>query len=320
MLRSIGSSVEARGATIISHVGRLAEVRDSDAWRRADVLLAADTLCEREDIVAAPGLRAIVTPALGVDGFDEKAASAAGVLVVNGQVAENYESMAEATILLALACLYDLPGQQRRLLSSDGFGSTEPTGRMLKKRTVGIIGFGNVAQAVVRRLQGWDVNVLIYSRRAQEPNSHGEFVSLNNLLSNSDVVMVLCSLNPESWHMLNAKSLSLLQRGAVLVNTARGGVIDEAALIELSRNGHFSYVGLDVFEEEPLPFDSALRQLGRTILTPHAIGHTTEALAAIRERAVDNLVEILQGHANMPVRNPEVLDRWRLRWNGKDLI
>jgi phosphoglycerate dehydrogenase-like enzyme len=324
MLRAIGAALESRGTATDTHIGRLADARDTPVWRRADVLLAADTTCVRDDIAAAPRLRAIVTPVLGVDGFDVPAATAAGVLVVNGQVCENYESMAESTILLALACLYDLPRQQIGSMGSDASGTTRPQGRMLKKKTVGIIGYGNVARAVIARLHGWAVDIVVYSRHCDPqgdgPADRPRFVTLDELLRRSDVVMVLCSLNEESRHLLDASRLGSLKRGAVLVNTARGGIVDEQALVRLARSGHISHLGLDVFEQEPLPADSDLCRLSNAILTPHAIGHTVEALAAIHEQAIDNVLEILRGHAQMPVRNPQILADWRVKWDGKSLL
>jgi D-3-phosphoglycerate dehydrogenase len=132
----------------------------------------------------------------------------------------------------------------------------------------------------------------------------------------SDVVCVLASLNAETRGMLGLARLRLMKPDAVLLNTARGGIIDEHALVEIARERPGLRVALDTFAQEPLPADSPLRTLPNAILTPHAIGHTQESLAALTPAAVENVSRVLAGQLPLFVRNPDVIPEWKRRWGA----
>jgi phosphoglycerate dehydrogenase-like enzyme len=186
---------------------------------------------------------------------------------------------------------------------------------MLGKKTVGMLGFGQIARAMVARLVGWNVYILAHSRRVHtDAPSNVTWVGLDQLLTESDVVCVLASLNTETEGLLNAERLRLLKQGALLVNTARGAIIKETALYEFALQRPDIRLALDTFATEPLPLDSPLRALPNAILTPHTVGHTQESLAAIPTTAVENLSRILSGEPPLYLCNPEVLARWRSRW------
>jgi phosphoglycerate dehydrogenase-like enzyme len=127
-------------------------------------------------------------------------------------------------------------------------------------------------------------------------------------------VCVLSALNDESRNLLNADRLLLLKKDAVLVNTARGAIIDEAALYETAIQRPDLRLALDTFTTEPLPPQSPLRDLPNTILTPHMLGHTQESLAALPDIAIENVQRILAGHLPVYVCNPDVVTRWQTRW------
>jgi phosphoglycerate dehydrogenase-like enzyme len=320
LLTAIVERVTSRGAEVRFHIGALADLRQSAIVKSADVLVVADSECTEDDIAGAQRLRAIVSPVLGVEGIDERAATDSTVLVVRGHVPENYESMAEATIMLLLAALYDLP----RKISDFASGVTRPKAelrsRMLKGKTIGIVGFGNVSRALIGRLAGWNVEVLVHTRGIGMACPGIQFVSLPELLRRSDAIALLCNLNDHSRKLLNTASLSQVKKGAVIVNTARGGLIDERALVESVRTGAIGYVALDVFEKEPVGADSPLRDLGDAILTAHCVGHTIESIEAIRATAVSNVMEVLRGRAPLPVRNPQILTQWTQKWRGSCLV
>ena len=199
-----------------------------------DILVAASSFtCSRELMMSADGLRGIVSPTTGIEGFDLTAATELGILVANGKTRENVESMAEATILLILAALYDLRGAEA-VLRQNRPRPRQTTARMLGGKTVGMIGFGRVAQAVATRLAGWNVAIQVHTRRPSANFGGVSFVGLDDVLRSSDVVCVLATLNSESEGLLNAERLALFKHGAALINTARGAIIDEAALIELA--------------------------------------------------------------------------------------
>lgn len=275
-----------------------------DALGRIKVLVSVAYPCAATEMNALPALRGIVSPALGYEWIDVDEASRRGIAVVNGEVAENRESMAEATVLMLLALLYRLPDTEASLRHG---GDPLTTGRrMLKGLTVGIIGHGGIARGVINRLAAWGCHFLIHSR-SQGGAANGEFVALERLLRESDVVVVLTSLDAETRHLLDRERLAEMKPGALLVNTARGGIIDEAALVDALRSGAIGGAALDVFEVEPLGPDSPLRELPRVILTGHCIGHTESSASAISRKAVANALTLLEGDLPESCRNREAL-------------
>jgi phosphoglycerate dehydrogenase-like enzyme len=282
----------------------------------AGVLVAGSSFpCTRELMVRAPRLRALVSPFIGTEGFDEAAATALGIIVANGQVAENFLSMAESTILLILASLYSLHWWEQQLRDNLPHPARVP-GRMLHGRTLGMIGFGHIARAMAHRLRAWEVRLQTCVPRLRFPLPKGVArVELDELLQTSDVVCVLASLNAQTYGMLDLNRLRLMKPDAVLINTARGGIIDEPALAQIARERPGLSLALDTFAEEPLPIESPLRILPNVILTPHAIGHTQESLAALPPAAIENVSRVLRGELPLYVRNPGVIPEWTRRWS-----
>jgi D-3-phosphoglycerate dehydrogenase len=262
---------------------------------------------------SAPRLRAVISPITGIDIIDVEAATELGIIVANGHIPENTESMAEATILMVLAALYDLHGTEAVLRHNLPRPPREKA-RMLQRKTVGIIGFGQIAQAVVARLAGWNVTIQAHARRAREDTDTVRFVGLEELLATSDIVCVLTNLNSGSQGLLNAQRLRLLKQGAVLVNTARGAIIDEDALIEVARERPDLLLALDTFTVEPLPADSPLRGIPNAILTPHMVGHTQESADALPDAAIENTRRILAGDLPLYLCNADVVTRWQSKW------
>lgn len=283
----------------------------------ADILVAASSFpCTRALMASAARLRAIVSPTTGIEGFDLVAASELGILVANGQTRENVESMAEATIMLILASLYDLHGSEA-VLREGRRRPAEVKARMLGGKTVGMIGFGRMARAVAARLAGWNVSLQAYVRRVPADAGDVQFVGLDELLRTSDVVCVLATLNRDSEGLLNAERLALLKPEAVLINTARGAIIDEDALYTLAKARPDLRLALDVFTTEPLPTDSKLRDLPNAILTPHMAGQSREAYSALPGTAVANVRLLLAGQVPHHVCNPDAVPRWRTRWSNR---
>jgi D-3-phosphoglycerate dehydrogenase len=235
------------------------------------------------------------------------------ILVVNGQTNENVESMAEATIMLILASLYDLHGSEAVMRESRS-RPEQVNARMLGGKIVGMIGFGRIARAITARLAAWNVTIQAYTRRTPDEPGNVRFVELDDLLRTSDVVCVLATLNSATEGLLNAERLALLKPGAVLINTARGAIIDEPALYELARERPDLRLGLDAFVTEPLPPDDKLRELPNAILTPHMVGQSREAYTALPGTAVENVRRLLAGQVPRYVCNPDVIPRWRTRW------
>jgi D-3-phosphoglycerate dehydrogenase len=265
-----------------------------------------------EEIARLPRLRALVSPVTGVEAFDRGAASEAGVMICNGQCRENVESLAEATILLTLAALYDLPATQAVLRDDWRRRPFPPRARMLAGKTVGLVGYGAAGQAVARRLRPWRVRICAAARRPMSARGI-DLMQLPELMQRSDVVMVLASASPENRHMIGEGMLRSMKTGAVLVNTGRGELIDEAALVRVSQARPDLRFALDVFETEPLPAEASVRGLSGAILTPHMVAHTAETLEALPGLAVSNIAAVLAGRRPPGLRNPEVLEGARAR-------
>jgi glyoxylate/hydroxypyruvate/2-ketogluconate reductase len=164
--------------------------------------------------------------------------------------------------------------------------------RMLKGKTIGIIGFGNIARALTVRLAGWGVKILVTSRG--DAAGIGQ-CDLDTLLRESDIVVPLVPLTEETRVMLSRDRLLLMKKGAILVNLSRGAVVDEQALTDPEIVDHLGGIALDVFEIEPLPAKSPLRQHPKAILTNHDIAHTYENLQALLDTAVKNVLAAIAG-------------------------
>jgi len=275
-----------------------------------EILMCLLVPCGLREMDTMPRLRGIVSPILGYEWIDVAEATRRGIPVVNGEVPENRESMAEATIMLLLTLLYRLHDTEARLRAS--LPGPEPRRRMVKGRTIGIIGSGGIARQIIRRLEPWEAVLQVHTRVASPDLPGVRLVDLDQLLSTSDVVIVMTSLDAGSRHLLDAERLRRLKPGALLINTARGGLIEENSLVEALKSGHIAAAALDVFEVEPLPASHPLRELPNVILTPHAVGHTVEMHAAISRTAVDNVLHLVRGKLPDSCRNREVEKRWVL--------
>jgi D-3-phosphoglycerate dehydrogenase len=316
MFDTIEPMLAAAGHQVVSYRTRAAFMADPSALAEADVLLAAGQMpCTRAMMQSAPRLRAVISPFTGTEGFDEAAATDLGILIANGQTPENSESMAEATVLLMLASLYDLHGSEAVLRGSIP-RPAHSRAFMLRGKTIGLIGYGKIARAMTVRLAAWGVRLLAWSRRPDPAAAGVEWVGLDDLLGQSDVVCVLLTLNPGTHGLLNDERLRLMKPDVVLVNTARGGIIDEAALVAMAGERPTMRIALDTFATEPLPADSPLRSLPNTILTPHMLGHTVESHAVLPGVAVEAVARIVAGEPPLYVRNPSVIPQWRQRWTA----
>jgi D-3-phosphoglycerate dehydrogenase len=171
-------------------------------------------------------------------------------------------------------------------------------GRSLHGKTLGVAGFGSVGQAVARRAQGFGMDVvahdLVDSVRRVAADLGVELVSRDELFRRSDALVLCCPLTPETHHMITARTLALLPHGAYLVNVARGPLVDELALVEALRSGLVQAAALDVFEEEPLPLDSPLREFEQCVFVSHNASNAAEAVLRASARAVENLLAGLE--------------------------
>jgi phosphoglycerate dehydrogenase-like enzyme len=279
------------------------------------VMLFPEVRCTRAMMANAPRLRAAISPVTGIDGVDIAAATELGIAVGNVVVPESHESMAEATILMMLAALYDLRGSE--FILRNNLPSRTPVARMAMGRTVGMVGFGQIARAIAARLSGWGMVLQTVAPRLRTPlPNYVKRVELEELLRTSDIVLVLASLNAQTRKLLNADRLAMLKQGAILVNTARGAIVDEAAMYRLAKAGHLRAIAVDVFETEPLATDHPLRELPNAILTGHCVGHTVDTTDAQPRFALESVARVLRGEPPLSLKNPDVLSAWQQRWRS----
>jgi phosphoglycerate dehydrogenase-like enzyme len=275
-----------------------------------DTEIVVTTIRGRVDaatMAALKRLHTIVVPTTGLESIELHAATSLGIAVANGSTVENVVSIAEATAMLVLALLYRLPA----VASGWRDQGTAAPAIMLSGKTVGLIGYGGVAQALVPRLQAFDARVLIRSSRDGLQAPGAAFVSLQELLERSDVVCVLAALNARTRHMIGRDELARMKPGAFIVNTARGGLIDEAALADMLAAGRLAGAALDTFEQEPLAPTSPLRTLRNVILTPHCIAHTRELAASFLPALMENIETACAGELPPYCKNPEMRQHWR---------
>lgn len=308
----------AAGHRVTRHPDAAALRRDATGLAQADILVVSSNCpVPREVLDAMKNLRGVVVPAIGTEMLDVPAITERGIVIANGATPENFESMAEATVLFMLASFYQLH-RSEALLRNRQPRPGQLYARMLKGRTIGMIGLGRIARGVVARLQGWNVELIAYTPRAATTAAPSgvRFVSLDELLEKSDIVSIHASLNNETRGMLDAKRIRQMKPGAVLVNTSRGGIVDEVALCEAIRENRIAGIALDTFSREPLPTDSPLRDIPNAILTPHIVGHTLDAMLSLDITVVENLNRVLAGATPVHVRNPEVLPAWLAKFGA----
>ena len=242
---------------------------------------------DKELLDAAPRLRIVANHAVGYDNVDVPACTARGVWVTNTP-----DVLTDATADLAWALILALSRRRRegeRLLRSGEFRGWAPTmllGRELRGLTLGILGYGRIGRAVARRAEGFGMSVLFTAR------SGG--VALDELLSASDVLSIHCPLNAQTRHLIGPAELLRMKRGALLVNTARGPVVDEAALVAALESGHLGGAALDVCENEPAVHPGLLRR-DDVVLLPHLGSATKETREKMARIALTQIERVLRG-------------------------
>ncbi len=239
------------------------------AGRFDGALCGDDRFTARVLEACAPRLRVIAKWGTGVDSIDREAARRLGIAVYNTPGAFT-EPVADTVMGFILAFARRIPWLDARVKA----GKWEKVqARALHECTLGVIGVGNIGKAVLRRARAFGMRLLGNDIRPVDPafvrEVGVELVPLEELLRRADFVSVNCDLNPSSYHLINRERLALMKPTAVLINTARGPVVDEAALVEALEQGRLAGAALDVFEEEPLPAESPLRRLPNVLLSPH---------------------------------------------------
>jgi len=281
-----------------------------DHLGEADALLCMLTeRIDAEALAAAPRLRVVANLAVGYDNVDVAAATQAGVVVTNTPDVLT-EATADLTWTLILAAARRAGEAERTVREGRwrGWGPSQLLGQPVWGRTLGIIGMGKIGAAVARRGRGFGMAVVYHNRRRApqvEAELGARYVELDELFATADVISLHAPLNDESRHVIDAGALARMKPSAVLVNTARGPLVDEAALVEALATGTIAAAGLDVYEREP-ELAAGLRDLEQVVLLPHIGSATTEARGAMAELCCRNILAVLAGDPALTPLNPEV--------------
>ena len=242
----------------------------------ADVVMIAGTFIEGDVIRQAPRLKMIQKWGIGVDKIDLVAAKERNVLVSITSGATSVP-VSEHTLLLMLAVSRRLPLAHRSLGQGKWMAADLRTVcSKLDGKTVGLFGFGGIAQHVAKRLKGFDVEVIYHTRNRVAPEIENKlqarYVDFETLISHSDLLSLHAPLSEQTYHRFNADTFAKMKQGAILINTARGELIDEPALIQALQQGRLAGAGLDTFEAEPPSADNPLLHMDQVVATPHSAG------------------------------------------------
>jgi len=281
---------------------------------RALVTLLNEPVDEALLDAAGDDLRIVANYAVGYDNIDVAAATARGIAVANTPGVLT-DSSAELAIALLLAASRRVV-EGDRMVREGAFHGWAPKllrGTLLRGKTFGIIGAGRIGQATARIAAGFGMSIAYNSRRAYPPFEEETGAvrrELDPLLEQSDVVSLHMPLTPQTRHLIGREQLARMRSSAILINTARGPVVDEDALVEALRSGAIASAGLDVFEREPALADG-LAQLPNVVLLPHLGSATMESRAQMAELTAGAVIDVLSGRKPSNLVNPEVWDHRR---------
>ena len=294
------------------------EAELAEACRDADVVLASHLETISAAVLeSAPRLRLIIVPFIGTDKIDIPAASRLGILVANSPTAENFVAVAEATVGVILMLLKRIKHNEAKLRRGE-WAKREDRGDFLFGKTVGLIGLGRIGTHVSRRLAGWDVRLIAadpYVAADRAAKLGVTLVDLPALLAEADIVSLHCTLTEETRHLIGEKELRRMKPTALLVNTARGEVVDEEAVARALNEQWIAGAAVDAFVKEPLPANHCYRNIDpeRLILTPHNIAHSEAGRRANLRLAVDQILAVGRGEPPAHAVNPDAVARWRAK-------
>ncbi|RLI21093.1 3-phosphoglycerate dehydrogenase [Candidatus Bathyarchaeota archaeon] len=262
-----------------------------------DVLIVRSrTKVTREIIEAGKNLKVVGRAGAGIDNIDVEAAKEKGVKVLNTPEAPA-TAVAELTMGLLLSLARQIP-KADRTMKEEKWAKKEFKGWQLHDKTLGVIGLGHIGEKVARLAKAFGMKILITKRTPPSPEIlkelEAEFVPLEELLRRSDIISLHVPLTPQTYHMIGEKEIQLMKDGAFIINTSRGAIIDEKALLNALKSGKLKGAALDVYETEP-PKDYSLVKMPNVICTPHIGAQTVEAQKAASTLLAQKIIDHLKG-------------------------
>lgn len=300
----------------------LVDARDESAvlaaMRQAEIIInAGGVRFSREVIGQLEACQAIIQSSVGYDRIDVKAATERNIMVAN---LPDYciEEVSDHAVALLLAVARRLPRMDKLvrdgLWGKPGVRSMDLVGRVdrLSERTLGIVGFGNIGRLVARKTRGIFARLVAADPyvKPEAAAQHGvELLPLDEVLRQADYVTLHVLLTDETRHLINAERLAIMKPTAFLVNTCRGPIVDEAALVEALRAGRLAGAGLDVFEQEPIAADHPLLAFDNVIVTPHLAVYSERAMELWRIQPIEDAARVLRGYYPRGMVNRELKSR-----------
>jgi glyoxylate/hydroxypyruvate/2-ketogluconate reductase len=288
----------------------LALLKDADGAQTSGTDRVDGELLDR-----CPALRAVCNTAVGYNNIDLAACSERGVMATNTPGVLD-DSVADYSMGLLIATCRRLPEGERYLRAGEWKGTwlKQTLGQDVHGATLGLFGFGRIGQAIAKRALGFDMRILYHSRSRAAPDAErlarAQYVSKEDLLRQSDIVLLILPYTPETHHYIGAEELKLMKPSAVLVNMARGGIVDDAALVEALKDKTIWAAGLDVFENEPKLHPGFL-ELENAVLSPHIASASEPTRRAMAMTAAKNLVAALTDGNPPNLLNPDCRKRLR---------
>lgn len=279
----------------------------------ADAILTCFAKVSQEVLDAAPRCRTVARYGVGVDNIDVDHATRLGMIVSN---VPDYcsEEVADHALLMLLALSRRLLPLARQISGGGWDGTAVPTPVRLRGKVLGLVGLGTIGRALIPRAQALGMDVIALRRRTGEtPDGVRTVSSLEELLAEADVVSLHCPLTAGTRGLIGAAQLAAMKPTAVLLNTARGPLVDTEALVAALERGDIAGAGLDVTDPEPLPAAHPLRHRDDVVVTPHLAFSSDGSLAELARKAATNTADVLLGRTPATVVNPVVLDSPALR-------
>ncbi len=266
----------------------------------ADAVIAGLEIYDRSLMEAAPNLKVISRYGVGYDKVDVKAAAEHHIAVTITPGA-NGDSVADLAVALMLDCARNVTVMDNGIKSGN---QVRPAGLELWEKTLGVVGAGRIGKGVAKRCRGFNMKILCFDQYEDETfqkDCGAQYVDLDTLIRESDFITIHSPLTPETKNLFSTGQFRTMKNDAILINTARGGIVDEAALYEALKSGEIRAAALDATVEEP-PYESPLCTLPNCILTPHAGASTREASSKMSLMAAQNVLEVLEtGHCRFGV-------------------
>lgn len=303
---------ESRGLTVTpleaawnDDAAAVRALKNMDCWVNSGQNCTANMIDELSD-----SLKMICRSGIGFDQIDIAAATAHGVCVTNTAGSMN-DSVSETALILILESMRRTYLFNRRFMNGGNFDRSGIVGHGLEGKTVGLLGFGGIARNLARYLSGFRCRLIVYDIFRDEQAAkalNAEYVSLEELAAQSDVISVHCPLTEQTRHLVNGDFLRRMKHSAILVNTARGPIVDEKALISALREGGIAGAGLDVYEKEPVDPSNELLTMSNVYALPHVGWHTVESARKTLEQAADNVADFVAGKVPRNCLNPQYLN------------